>query len=101
MTIENAFKKATGLEIREAVGKVVFGGYSLRQVNILRALEEGADFYKNEILLDPLFWKCLGKEMKWQENKFYVFDFVHPCVGAKIPEAKWYMLNFIQNLWED
>lgn len=53
------------MTIKTAIEKSVKGGYKVKGVNDFD-LEEWMDgFMIGYVLLDPSFWKCLGKEMGW------------------------------------
>lgn len=55
MTIEKAFKKTTGLEVREGIKKAIEGGYVEGVYN-----EMFAENYPR-FFLDPNFWKAYTK----------------------------------------
>lgn len=82
MTTQTAIEKATQAGWDETVAYVE--GYLFKEI----------------ALLDPQFWSCLGKAMGLSEEKFYQFDIVHPYLGLRMPEWKWYWKCLIDDLSE-
>lgn len=72
--------------------------------------------HTSSILLDPLFWQCLGKSLGWNEVEIYMSDYEndHPFMGGtidypygegagmtyKVEGWKYYWLQFINHLAE-
>lgn len=71
MTLQSAFKSATGLEIEEAMNKAVKLGYNKsilpdpRTDKMPGLTELRAAAALGVFILDPSFWKCLGVAEGW------------------------------------
>lgn len=54
------------MTIKQAIQKAIEGGWSRE------AVKGTEDWYFNDIFLDPLFWKSLGKAMGWNEHEITI-----------------------------
>lgn len=54
--------------MEKAIKKALEGGYSLSGYSKSNPKTYIADQKQYELFLDPLFWKCLGKQQGWKEN---------------------------------
>lgn len=55
---------------------------------------------EHDLVLDPEFWKCLGKALGWAEEQFYQATPSHSHLGETMPEAKWYFRNYMNVIWD-
>lgn len=97
------------MEVTRFIEKAIIGGWeppkgmgsgqsmTITDVGICWSFDEYMPI--EQILLDPKAWYAVGKIKKWKEDEFYLDNAVH-STGTNMPEAKWYMLNMIQQLWD-
>ena len=71
------------MTIGQAIKKALEGGYNASRVSdhqtTAKVIREGLiESVKYQIILDSMFWKCLGKSLKWEDNK------IRMCVGCGV-----------------
>lgn len=94
------------MTIQQTIEKSIEGGWSAYFPNVFRGeltTKAAAEAMIRElpvegILLDPSFWRALGKAMGWKESEWYPFLPSHPHLGLNMPEWKWYWHRFIDHL---
>jgi hypothetical protein len=93
--------------MKNAIQKAIEGGYTVKNTDIEDKLLQQAMYHV--ILLDPLFWQCLGKAMGWGNvcgdcetgilNKYCKSGW-HDNDTTKVKEDMWkiYWHNFIDHI---
>ena len=74
MDIQQAFKEVTGLSVEEGIEKAIEGGLEVYTGELHHCNEK--------TLLNPLYWKSIGKAMGWREYAVCRTDGVDKCYDA-------------------
>lgn len=84
----------TGKNMKDAVKLALAGGWVC---TVCVEPEKNYHWYKSSILLDPLFWRALGKSLGWEE-----IEHTHMVTKKNVVTKMWlsYWHRFIDHLAE-